>query len=516
MAGRGFDDDDVPLCFRRRPKKQRKTKHHHQGNNQLLKKMDGSPPFQISTTAEPQKYCPPLRKSLLLHLLTSKENMKQRATRNGDRDGGEVNEFNFVKGIEMERGGGRAQTEEDRRRQYSRNDAWFTWSPIPKKRRTAQEDEEKEDEEEEVEEEEEEANVTGSKNGDCGDGSISCTLTDADLLDCPICFYNLSIPVFQCRNGHLACSSCCAELGNKCPTCSSRIGKARCRAVEHILESLKVSCRNVKYGCTEMVTFCKKHEHEEMCMYGPCLCPIRDWNFIDSSKKLYLHFSTKHSESARSFRYGTHFAICLDLQQTHLILREEKEGTLFVLDNWAENLGNVVTLSCIAPSTSEPILYNIKATTGASSTKLLSHAEFVPGWVKLEHCTLTEFLVVPRGYVGLAGRLVLVLRINGFQLFLLPKQWVFTTEAHHGTYAIGSVKSEKRKPVKPGLLQAARIKTGSKGTTHFNSTPAALPNKHLTVSLSSSLPPTKKEIRRATAHRLTSNSIESTFAIRCR
>ncbi|KAH7850620.1 hypothetical protein Vadar_000499 [Vaccinium darrowii] len=363
----------------------------------------------------------------------------KRVRRNGDLGGGEGDEIDFVKGIERE-------TEEYRRRR-SRNDESFTWRrrdlllnngskwfPM-KKRRTTRQEEEEEDDDDEEEEEVDGApgtNVTGSKNGDCGDRSISCTLNDADLLDCPICFDNLSIPVFQleektrvwaqawrgskfkeCWNGHLACSSCCAELGNKCPTCSSRIGKIRCRAVENILESLEVSCRNVKYGCTEMVIFSKKHEHEEMCTYGPCTCPLRDCGFIDSSKNLYLHFGTKHSESAKNFRYGTRFTIGLDLQQTHLILREEKEGTLFVLDNWAENLGNVVTLSCIAPSTSKPILYDIKATTVDSSIKLLSHAEFVPGWVKLEHCTLTKFLVVPSGYVGLDGQLVLVLRIYG-------------------------------------------------------------------------------------------------------
>ncbi|KAG2307959.1 hypothetical protein Bca4012_083087 [Brassica carinata] len=49
-----------------------------------------------------------------------------------------------------------------------------------------------------------------------GDGAKkrSLMLLDADLLDCPICYLPLTIPIFQCDNGHLACSSCCPKLRN--------------------------------------------------------------------------------------------------------------------------------------------------------------------------------------------------------------------------------------------------------------------------------------------------------------
>ncbi|KAL4392627.1 hypothetical protein AHAS_Ahas03G0364000 [Arachis hypogaea] len=39
-------------------------------------------------------------------------------------------------------------------------------------------------------------------------------------------------PVGSCENGHIACSNCCARLGNKCPMCSMPIGYNRCRAIE--------------------------------------------------------------------------------------------------------------------------------------------------------------------------------------------------------------------------------------------------------------------------------------------
>ncbi|KAH7845541.1 hypothetical protein Vadar_003322 [Vaccinium darrowii] len=63
-------------------------------------------------------------------------------------------------------------------------------------------------------------------------GSGSLLLTDPDVLDCPICLEHLISPVFQCNNGHVACSSCCIKLGNKCPSCSMPIGYNRCRAIE--------------------------------------------------------------------------------------------------------------------------------------------------------------------------------------------------------------------------------------------------------------------------------------------
>ncbi|KAI4324058.1 hypothetical protein L6164_023624 [Bauhinia variegata] len=43
------------------------------------------------------------------------------------------------------------------------------------------------------------------------DKSISVFLTDPEVLDCFICYEPLSIPVFQCENGHIACSSCCVN-----------------------------------------------------------------------------------------------------------------------------------------------------------------------------------------------------------------------------------------------------------------------------------------------------------------
>ncbi|XP_058228156.1 putative E3 ubiquitin-protein ligase SINA-like 6 [Rhododendron vialii] len=264
------------------------------------------------------------------------------------------------------------------------------------------------------EEEEEEAaawtNVFGCSAKASGDPSNFLTLTDADLLDCPICFQNLSIPVFQCLNGHLACLSCCNKVRNKCPTCSSTIGHNRCRPIEKIIESVKISCQYKKYGCTELVFRGKKSHHEGMCIYGPCSCPLSDCAFIGSFKKLSLHFSTDHSGSAKRFCYDCTFPISLELLQKYVILQEEQEGTVFILNNGVQNLGNVIDVCCMAPTSSERgFSYNLLATSGGRSVKLQSFAENVCG--RIEHTPPNSFLMVPSDFFGSCGQLKLELRI---------------------------------------------------------------------------------------------------------
>ncbi|BBG99598.1 Protein with RING/U-box and TRAF-like domains [Prunus dulcis] len=71
------------------------------------------------------------------------------------------------------------------------------------------------------------------------DGSLVFTLADPEVLDCLICYEPLTIPVFQCENGHIACSSCCTKSKNKCPSCSWPIGYNRCRPLRRFWNQLE-------------------------------------------------------------------------------------------------------------------------------------------------------------------------------------------------------------------------------------------------------------------------------------
>ncbi|MQM22801.1 hypothetical protein Taro_055857 [Colocasia esculenta] len=93
----------------------------------------------------------------------------------------------------------------------------------------------------------------------------------ADVLDCPICFEELSPPIFQvhgrkspafprptiyfCYNGHIACSPCWSKVKD-CPSCKSPI-RCRCLAVEKIMESIKASCPYASSGCEQGNTGCR-------------------------------------------------------------------------------------------------------------------------------------------------------------------------------------------------------------------------------------------------------------------
>ncbi|KAL6952223.1 RING-type E3 ubiquitin transferase [Sarracenia purpurea var. burkii] len=244
---------------------------------------------------------------------------------------------------------------------------------------------------------------------------LTLTLTDPDVLDCPICLEPLISPVFQylilwlmnlsgiveeanafpnvkdiisivrvCENGHVSCSSCCTKLGNKCPSCSWPIGYNRCRAIERVIESAKVVCRNTKYGCKEIVSY---------------------------NKHLSLHFTSTHSNIAKRFRYNTIVLINLDKHQASLILQELNEGEIFILNNGIVLLGNVMSVSCIGPSSSKKgFSYNLIARNGGSSVRLQSFTENIPG--RVDHSPpLKRFLLVPRDFVGSCGKLKLELSI---------------------------------------------------------------------------------------------------------
>ncbi|KAG2308280.1 hypothetical protein Bca4012_082654 [Brassica carinata] len=97
------------------------------------------------------------------------------------------------------------------------------------------------------------------------------TLLDLDATDCPVCFDSLTIPIFQCENGHIACSTCCGKLSQKCATCSLPT-LSRNRALERILELLTVPCPNA--GCSQTVPYAETSTHVNHCAYTHRPCPF--------------------------------------------------------------------------------------------------------------------------------------------------------------------------------------------------------------------------------------------------
>lgn len=264
------------------------------------------------------------------------------------------------------------------------------------------EEETEEESEEGIEEETEEP-----KEGECShEKQVSVIFPDLDFLDCPICLEPLGLPVFQCKNGHTACKSCCTKMRNKCGTCSLQIGHIRCRAIETVIESIKIKCQNACYGCPETVLYNERLEHEEACDYVPCSCPQLDCDYVGPHFGLIKHIEAEHSDSCKEFTFGCSIKLSLDTNQKQVILHETSEDVVFVLNHFIEDLGSLINVVCAGRS-SEKSRYSYLLTSedGESSIKLESFADNVPKWTI--STPLKNFLLVPKNFIAPNGQIKL-------------------------------------------------------------------------------------------------------------
>lgn len=243
--------------------------------------------------------------------------------------------------------------------------------------------------------------------------------------------YGYSCLAIQCENGHIACASCCTKLGNRCPSCSWPIGYNRCRAIEKVLESVKVSCQNIAYGCQETMSYGKKHEHEVTCHYVPCSCPHSNCNFRGSSEQLAEHLRSGHLNSMIHFQYNSIFPVHLesDAVDKFRILIEAREGSLFIVSSSVQQLGHAVTVCGIGPGSSSskggghphphPHAFNLAARKGDRSIKLQSFTQNIREVVEIPSHS-TGFLLLPNAFMGSSGRFTLELCIRGNNVHPIP------------------------------------------------------------------------------------------------
>ncbi|KAM1668150.1 hypothetical protein TB2_047022 [Malus domestica] len=177
-----------------------------------------------------------------------------------------------------------------------------------------------------------------------------------------------------------------------------------CGDIELVVESVRTPCRNREYGCEEIVDYMKNIDHEEACIYAPCPCPLPDCNFVSSFEQLSLHFSSKHWDSGRRFRYSTPLAVSLGINEQLLVLQAEEDGALFLLNKGTESIGNTIMITSIRPiSSGERFAYDLVSIRGSSSLRLKSVAENFPGGV--EGFRPMDFLLVPFCFLTAAGQL---------------------------------------------------------------------------------------------------------------
>ncbi|XP_047057777.1 uncharacterized protein LOC124664267 [Lolium rigidum] len=105
-------------------------------------------------------------------------------------------------------------------------------------------------------------------------------------LDCTLCLALLRPPVFQCAAGHVICSTCYEKLleNDYCQLCSVSASYSRCFAVERVLQSVKVPCSNVGYGCMAKMPYYEIEDHEMNCLKG-----VRDFSGSNTVQSMPLH-----------------------------------------------------------------------------------------------------------------------------------------------------------------------------------------------------------------------------------
>ncbi|KAK9091712.1 hypothetical protein Sjap_024889 [Stephania japonica] len=247
-------------------------------------------------------------------------------------------------------------------------------------------------------------------------GGPAVVLSDLQVLECNACKQLLSPPVFQCENGHMACSSCCIKFRNKCSVCSQRIGYNRCLVVENIVRSIKVPCRYSAYGCTKTLSYDEKTKHEQTCMYSHSLPPFFDCTAAEHELLVQLSFPSEDgSISMKSFSYDHPFSICCDKNQQFLLFRAKEDGHFFLLSNESGPIGNMVMVTSIgaraSSSNGEFFSYDLTSRSGCRFVTMKSFTKCVKELQ--EASSSSEFLLVPSDFALCTRQLKLEICIQG-------------------------------------------------------------------------------------------------------
>eukprot|EP00667_Euglena_gracilis_P016627 EG_transcript_17419 len=120
---------------------------------------------------------------------------------------------------------------------------------------------------------------------------------DLDAVQCPVCWDDITAPVFQCANGHLICAACHAALAN-CPSCRQRLTGCRNFAVERMLSAAAVPCAFQEHGCPEELPYGEKAAHEATCQHRlfPCPMPGIACGWTGKQHELAEHLRAKHQK----------------------------------------------------------------------------------------------------------------------------------------------------------------------------------------------------------------------------
>lgn len=196
--------------------------------------------------------------------------------------------------------------------------------------------------------------------------------------------------------------------------CSCPIAHTRCRAIESVLESMKIACKNAKYGCKELVKYGEKHTHEKTCVFQRCFCPQIGCDHVNNYRDLTFHFRMTHMLAEPPFTYDEVFDTELRCEEDTVVLQALTDGILFVIKNQIGRHLNTVTLCHIGPSSLNlefPFELYVMPQQGRRNPRLFrSKAKNVQDHKSGSPSSC--FLVVPSEFFQPSGRLALKICIH--------------------------------------------------------------------------------------------------------
>ncbi|KAG0449161.1 hypothetical protein HPP92_027452 [Vanilla planifolia] len=214
----------------------------------------------------------------------------------------------------------------------------------------------------------------------CGGSNINGEMTfqiDSEALECSICLDPLCPPIFQCENGHIACSSCCPKLFNKCHVCSSFLLVVS--DVLHLRRLLNLLKANANMPITDaelLYPFLEKASHEETCCHAALFCPISNCTFSGTKQLLAIHVKTKHCCIVKNFNYDQPFMLTMEKQEPFLLLLGDDDHLFLLLNSHETCSMTALSVICISSNTPKcQFSYELRLHSRGSSLQLRTSAE---------------------------------------------------------------------------------------------------------------------------------------------
>ncbi|KAF3341924.1 E3 ubiquitin-protein ligase SINA-like 6 [Carex littledalei] len=96
--------------------------------------------------------------------------------------------------------------------------------------------------------------------------------------------------------GHIACLLCWKGEQTICPTCPTcnKLIVGQNIALEAVLESIRLPCRNANLGCCKSVSYSQRQMHNNRCEFTQSVCPIPGCTYEAFSGAWQAHFVKDH------------------------------------------------------------------------------------------------------------------------------------------------------------------------------------------------------------------------------